>query len=54
MDGTKLKQFYCTNCGETKTFSEEDKRIRARTCKTCLQGEMKEVERAEDGSLTSK
>lgn len=50
----KLLQFYCTNCGTTKTFAEDDKRIRARTCKECLQGEMKQIERAEDGSLESK
>lgn len=53
MDAKTLRQFYCTNCGETKTFAEDDQRIRSRTCKTCLQGEMKEISRAEDGRLQS-
>lgn len=39
-DAPKLVQLYCTNCGETKTYAEGDKKLSVKVCKTCLQGEM--------------
>lgn len=48
----KLQQYYCTNCGATRTH-EADKVIKS-TCKECLTGQMKPIERDPDtGGLVS-
>lgn len=39
----EVKMVHCTNCGETRTFASDDKRLEAKMCRTCLQGEMKPV-----------
>jgi hypothetical protein len=41
----ETRQFFCSHCGETKTYKSDDPRVQImekgdQLCRTCLQGKM--------------
>jgi hypothetical protein len=42
----QVNTFFCTHCGETKTYKKSDPRVIKTQCDNCLQGEMIEAAHA--------